>query len=224
MNKELLYNQTIIATKTPKCYSVWHHRYWIILKGYGNKENELELCNKLLEKDQRNFHCWGYRLKIVKMLGDSQKEIELNYAVEKLSKNLSNYSAMHYKIYYYNMLKKDTIEDEVNVIENAVYTDPYDQSYWLYLKWLINYVSRNYNEKLDFIYDKTIEICEDLMSEEENCHWPVYLLYYVYKQKYNSSKQSELKDKCVEYLSKLVKIDNLHKQMYEDLIQNMNKE
>lgn len=224
MNKELIFNQTIIATKNSKCYSVWHHRYWIILKGYGNKESELELCNKLLEKDQRNFHCWGYRLKIVKLLGDSQKELELKYANDMLSKNLSNYSAMHYKINYYNMLKKDTIEDEVNVIENAVYTDPYDQSYWLYLKWLINYTDNNYNEKLDMIYEKTIEICEDLISEEENCHWPVYLLYYVNKRKYKLNKQSEYKEKCVECLERLMRIDKLHIKMYEDLKENINNE
>lgn len=61
--------------KSPKSYTLWFQRQWIIDKGlhlerdlikegeWNSKilENELKLCDKMLKMDERNFHCWNYR-------------------------------------------------------------------------------------------------------------------------------------------------------------------
>ncbi len=68
--------------KSPKSYTLWFHRQWIIEKGLAIEkllllkkaesekaswqsrilETELKLCDKMLAMDERNFHCWNYRL------------------------------------------------------------------------------------------------------------------------------------------------------------------
>ena len=62
--------------KSPKSYTLWFQRQWAIEKGLILErqlklqqsqilENELLLCNKMLKMDERNFHCWNYRLWVV---------------------------------------------------------------------------------------------------------------------------------------------------------------
>ena len=77
-------------------------------------ETELKLCDKMLGMDERNFHCWNYRLSTAllylkeieaRVSEDSQqhtiktqflgKECEMAEALIK--KNFSNFSAWHYR-------------------------------------------------------------------------------------------------------------------------------
>lgn len=52
-----------------KSYCTWHHRKWAVQRysahfpaaAAGVLQRELGLCGKLLQLDERNFHCWGYR-------------------------------------------------------------------------------------------------------------------------------------------------------------------
>lgn len=118
--------------KSPKSYTLWFQRQWIIEKGLAFErampqimmqseilQNELMLCNKMLKMDERNFHCWNYRLwvietylgehtdrgKIKEMSADDifdqqQKlllEAECEMALGLIKKNFSNFSAWHYR-------------------------------------------------------------------------------------------------------------------------------
>ena len=67
--------------RNPKSYMLWFHRQWAIERGLIFErdlikevtddswksrilETELKLCDKMLAMDERNFHCWNYRLMI----------------------------------------------------------------------------------------------------------------------------------------------------------------
>jgi geranylgeranyl transferase type-2 subunit alpha len=120
--------------RSPKSYTLWFHRQWIIERGLiieqqlipqveGTPniewrsrilETELKLCDKMLGMDERNFHCWNYRLLTALLylkeissrledpeasrlaqLGFLRKECEM--AEKLIRKNFSNYSAWHYR-------------------------------------------------------------------------------------------------------------------------------
>lgn len=142
----------ICLKKNPKSYPSWYHRQWCLLrsnsKDFGQKnqslnwKNELNLCSKFLNQDERNFHCWRHRFFVVRH-GNLDKKHELDFTYEKISSNFSNYSSWHYRnklieeLYFQNQIDDQIFKNELNLIENAVFTDPNDQSAWIYQKWLL---------------------------------------------------------------------------------------
>ena len=153
--------------KNPKSYGSWYHRQWCLLRsnqmGYGEKcdqlswSNELILCNVFLNADERNFHCWKHRYFVIDN-GNLPKMKELDFTYEKICSNFSNYSAWHYRskliqgLYKAEQISEEIFSKEVELIENAVFTDPNDQSAWIYEKWFL--IEHQRSIKLD---DKLIE-------------------------------------------------------------------
>jgi Protein prenyltransferase alpha subunit repeat len=94
----------------PKCYWIWNHRVWLLeqtttllpaAKARPIWEEELRLVGKMLTRDNRNFHGWGYRRIIIDNLeskvldGQSMALEELDYTTKMIRTNLSNFSAWH---------------------------------------------------------------------------------------------------------------------------------
>jgi len=140
--------------KNPKSYGSWHHRQWCLKKANSpaldlstrsallSWSNELQLCNVFLNLDERNFHCWKHRFFVVDA-GHLFKLSELEYTYEKICANFSNYSSWHYRskliecLYSEAQVDSDIFKRELDLIENALFTDPNDQSAWIYEKWLL---------------------------------------------------------------------------------------
>ncbi|OII75186.1 Rab alpha subunit isoform A [Cryptosporidium ubiquitum] len=114
--------------------------------------NELELCNKLFEIDDRNFHCWRHRSFVLcclryvsatlswnNFLQEMQSQ-ELDFLNRMIETNFSNYSAWHHRILLAFGHKFNSLEDfkrEAELVYTAIYTEPNDQSIWQYYFWLI---------------------------------------------------------------------------------------
>ena len=106
-------------------------------------------CIQTMSKDERNFHCWDYRSYISDIAKtDLQKEFQ--FTTDKINSNFSNFSAWHrrHKLLLRGLTLPDgecpdtcnlrlIWKDEYNMILNALYTDPSDQSPWLYHNWLV---------------------------------------------------------------------------------------
>ena len=102
-----------------------------------------------LKNDERNFHCWDYRRFVVSHSNNIQdsEEKELEFSYNKIM-NISNYSAWHYRskllpAVYPNETLSISLNDprgknELELVQNAVYTDPGDSSAWFYYRWLLN--------------------------------------------------------------------------------------
>lgn len=147
--------------KNEKSYSVWQHRIWCLSKmPQSEYQNELQLCNTFLIKDERNFHCWDYR-SYISDVAQADLESEFKFTTEKIHSNFSNFSAWHrrHKLILRAMSLPDCPKScDLNVIWNeeykmvleALFTDPSDQSPWLYHNWLVkNHQGRFKQEHLD---------------------------------------------------------------------------
>lgn len=101
-----------LMVEYPKCYWIWNYRLWLLNQANERLEvdvarefwtRELVLVSKMLIKDSRNFHGWGYRRGVVaqlessKLHGKSMVESEFEYTTKMVKSQLSNFSAWHYR-------------------------------------------------------------------------------------------------------------------------------
>ncbi|CAB3980814.1 Geranylgeranyl transferase type-2 subunit alpha [Paramuricea clavata] len=172
--KELSFLESCLPVN-PKSYSIWHHRSWIMLfMPEPDWKKELHLCNVYLSYDERNFHCWDYRRFVAKHAQVSAKE-EFEFTSNKIKENFSNYSSWHYrskllpKIYPAGPGDTERIEEqallkEFQLVQNAFFTDPNDQSAWFYHRWLLGRARNELAILLAYV-------------RRSNDHISLYLLY-----------------------------------------------
>ncbi|KAL4498625.1 hypothetical protein ABPG72_019743 [Tetrahymena utriculariae] len=164
---------TALLKKSPKSYSLWSYRQWLVLQcreleRLYNKlkaakeaelkklieqqqqdgqliqkedlqkqqepeepipqvvELELKLCNKMLDMDERNFHCWNYRnwlINDVEMNSLTYIEREITYTQQKYENNFSNFSALHFRSK--NLIKK--YDQDLESLYKSVSTSPEEE-------------------------------------------------------------------------------------------------
>ncbi|KAL5559960.1 hypothetical protein UlMin_036171 [Ulmus minor] len=130
-----------------KSYGAWHHRKWVLSKGHSSLDHEVRLLGKLQKADSRNFHAWNYRRFVTALMNRSEED-ELNYTTDMINNNFSNYSAWHNRsVLLSNLLEKKVqgfflketvLNDEYELVHQALFTDPDDQSGWFYYLWLLD--------------------------------------------------------------------------------------
>lgn len=149
--------------KNPKSYYAWSHREWILKKGATNIQREMALVSKFLSMDSRNFHGWDYRRVVASYAinaGLITHVDEFLYTTNQINQNFSNYSAWHYRTvliprlldmahHHPNSVKvpdydfknpRQVLDKEFELVKNAFWTLPQDQSGWLYHRWLLSRV------------------------------------------------------------------------------------
>jgi geranylgeranyl transferase type-2 subunit alpha len=124
---------------------------------------ELQLINKMLHADSRNFHAWSYRRFVISQIKrltpattteertSSLTESEFEYTTKLIKTNLSNFSAWHNRSQLIPQILKERNADakarrafldaELSLICEAINTDPFDQSIWFYHQYLLSTIS-----------------------------------------------------------------------------------
>jgi geranylgeranyl transferase type-2 subunit alpha len=202
--------------KNPKCYCAWHHRRWCIeFSELVDINKEISLCQDFLNLDSRNFHCWNYRKFLINKTKENNKEnqikSELEFTRSMIEKDFSNYSAWHFrsssleevcKLWFLderiNEEKLLFLQAELQLVKQALYTDPNDQSLWLYHRWILracesssaltqltsnstaplgfidfSLVPSNFLTSIESLFTQEIQMCKELESLEEKCKWPL---------------------------------------------------
>ena len=92
-------------------------------------------------------------------------EEELEFTTEKIVSNFSNYSSWHLRSTILLRLSQDFLMDELELIKNAAFTDPNDQSVWFYHRWLLmSQLPKGIN-----LLVGTVHICNSNCSEYIQC-------------------------------------------------------
>lgn len=241
-----------LLLKFPKCYWIWNHRLWLLeqstlllprdksRKLWGE---ELGLVGKMLARDSRNFHGWGYRRIVVANLefldGSSMAKTELDYTTKMISANLSNFSAWHNRSKLIirtleeqqaNASERRTMfNEELKLIHRALF-DPYDQSLWFYHQNLMCCLDPvvaqhtmvpdlNLEERLAYVKSEQ-EFVEELLEDTDDCKWiyqSLIELAFLEAKLSGSDIGSERKQSIRKWLEKLKTLDSLRLGRWNDL-------
>ncbi len=195
-------------------------------------------------------------------------EKEWIFTTEKIQQNFSNGSAFHYRskllplLYYIHSqkqsfstsdgstcsdtnttikLKSDWIQEELELIRNAIFTEPDDQTSWWYFRFIlswsnpINDVATNHDteqysmdEYKQIIHDEWSSIQELVDAEERQCKWGLLGLYMVaitfadLEKKYNVNGSMEYQGEnwlelAKSYLEELKVLDPDRIKRYESM-------
>jgi len=232
--------------KNPKSYYAWHHRRWMIAKGTVDLVTELALCTKYLGMDSRNFHCWNYR-RYVMMVSKPPLKEELRFSSSKIDDNFSNYSAWHHRSFIIPKLLesadkveiKKLVTEEFELLQQAFFTDPGDQSSWLYHRWLLGQVVGLgvkpdkketmrvvINEKSEQIkvLKREMSMVEELLEVEPECKWALLTLALLIEGLQMHGLESEdYKERTKKIFNDLKSLDPFRENYYLDMYSRVKK-
>ncbi|TPX48842.1 hypothetical protein SeMB42_g00848 [Synchytrium endobioticum] len=146
-NCDLILTQELVR-HSPKSYWLWNHRRWVLaVIPSPNWGRECDLLDAMLNLDTRNFHAWDYRRYVMEASRAIRSPLdEFNYTTKKIAQNFSNYSAWHYrtKVYPHAFGAESDralqVLKDFETVHSAIWTEPSDQSAWLYQRWLLGKV------------------------------------------------------------------------------------
>ncbi|KAJ4257288.1 Rab geranylgeranyltransferase [Fusarium falciforme] len=239
----------------PKCYWIWNYRLWILDQATERFdkpvarriwEEELGLVSKMLTKDRRNFHAWGYRRHVVAQLessvlsGKSLAEPEFEYTTKKIHEDLSNFSAWHNRSQIIARLlderkagdetRKEFLDKELDLVRDALNVGPEDQSLWYYHQFLVLNLadpagsrqiapSLTVDQRKSYI-DREVTDIKDLLEDYDDIKW-IYEALIEYAVALNQltgqSPESEYKNDVASWLAKLRELDPMRNGRWADL-------
>ncbi|KAF3008679.1 Rab geranylgeranyltransferase [Curvularia kusanoi] len=165
---------------------------------------ELQLVSKMLHADSRNFHAWSYRRIVVSKIerlaatndalqaAPSLAQPEFDYTTKMIKSNLSNFSAWHNRSQLIPRILSERNADaearrafmasELELICEAINTDPFDQSIWFYHQYLMSTISPSSpperliiqdltNGERQKFYENEMEYIKEILEDETDCKW-----------------------------------------------------
>ncbi|XP_017775253.1 PREDICTED: geranylgeranyl transferase type-2 subunit alpha [Nicrophorus vespilloides] len=204
-----LTEQCLLAN--PKSYGSWYHRFWVLDRHPKPDWNgEFALCSLYLMKDDRNFHCWDYRRLILEKIG-IDLDAERKFSTERININFSNYSSWHYRSTL-KQLNQESLDEEINLVQNAVFTDPADSSAWFYLRWILSSQDVTKKHKEDMLCK-----LESLQELDPDCKW-IYIAKSWLTKGVRDGNSVAADGDC---FRTLIQIDPLRKGHYNDCLNNI---
>ncbi|RKP08587.1 hypothetical protein THASP1DRAFT_15477, partial [Thamnocephalis sphaerospora] len=220
--------------KQPKSYWIWNHRGWTLeTMPQPDWKRELKLVSMMLNLDSRNFHGWQYRYTVISKLRaqnpDHEAQLvrdEFAYTKQKIAQSFSNGSAWHYRAkllpkVFAEMAPADRaamINDEFDMVRSAFYTDPDDQSAWIYYRWWLTYLAEHPQESAsDDAYTQLLRREADVIRELLDLEPDAKCKYPCKRALLCQAATDVEKEEMRTLLEQLQRVDPMREQRYVDL-------
>lgn len=158
-----------------------------------------------------------------KLAGVSEED-QLAFTTQKIEQNFSNYSALHHRsISLPEPLTADLLFDEIGLVQQAVFTEPDDQSAWFYYRWLLTsmleMVESSAEDAAGFLKSQ-VQWLDELLEMETEAKWVVVTLadlHYRLGAITDVNGWEESKKRSVELYERAIELDPDHRRYYQEM-------
>jgi geranylgeranyl transferase type-2 subunit alpha len=158
-------------------------------------------------------------------------EQEWNFTDRKIRDNFSNFSAFHYRSKLLPILKKDLTNEFETIVNNAICTEPDDQTAWWYQSFLLEYAAVNNDDAAAMKLDESvltdhIALLRELQEEMENkSKWVLLGLFkalsFFHHHHPNDQNDQTIRKEQRDILQRLEIVDSDRKMRYKHLLRNL---
>ncbi|KAF8969895.1 hypothetical protein BDZ97DRAFT_1754314 [Flammula alnicola] len=211
---------TRLLQVNPEFYTIWNYRRNIFINGFFVNSLPEDIKNVLTDDLAMTMSA----LKAHPKLGSHAKpeSAELAYTSRKIEANFSNFSAWHQRSKTLTSLweqgkldESKSREEEFELLRNAMYTDPNDQSVWMYHRWLVG------TDGSTELLEREIAAIQELLDEQPDSTWCmesiVHYKLLLLKKSSSDSQRSLLSKECGLLLKRLQDLDSARRRRYQDL-------
>lgn len=208
--------------------------------GWHYRREVVRALETLSEKaDRNNIHTHSAKDQTQSPTSTSMTEQEFAYTTKMIKTNLSNFSAWHNRsqlipklLYERNAdsaARRKLLDEEFELITQALYTDPYDQSLWFYHQYLMTTLSPQTPQSSAIVLDLTnhdrleylevqIDSLKDMLEGADDCKW-IFQALLTYTAEYIDIEAGNKKVSTVEmrsWLEQLETLDPLRRGRWQD--------
>eukprot|EP00523_Entomoneis_sp_CCMP467_P002436 CAMPEP_0168756128 /NCGR_PEP_ID=MMETSP0724-20121128/20434_1 /TAXON_ID=265536 /ORGANISM="Amphiprora sp., Strain CCMP467" /LENGTH=384 /DNA_ID=CAMNT_0008804783 /DNA_START=51 /DNA_END=1206 /DNA_ORIENTATION=+ len=144
---------------------------------------------------------------------------EWQFTQQKIQQNFSNFSAFHYRSKLYPLVQPP-LSQELEVVENAIFTEPDDQTAWWYQSFLLR--QQQEGESLE-IWENHVQSLGELVDEVPHSKWALLGLLncgmMIVKLKENETEERKIT--LLAQCQKLMELDPDRKGRYASLEQRI---
>jgi geranylgeranyl transferase type-2 subunit alpha len=173
---------------------------------------------------------------MIQQADQSITESEYAYTTKMIKSNLSNFSAWHNRSKLIPRLlderqadqqaRRKLFDEELTLIQSAVFTDPYDQSLWYYHQFLMSelgrddggaFVQLSISDRSTYLNNE-IDAIRDLLEDTDDCKW-VYQSLLLYTSQYlelDSDRKPGMNTDMGSWLAELRKLDPMRSTRWDD--------
>ena len=115
------------------------------------------------------------------------------------------------------ILSDEAQNEELELVQNAAFTDPDDSSAWFYLTWLVEGQSKSSSRSMisdttKAVLQEQLENCQQLLELEPDSKWPSYIKILLMQILDSQTHHQDI----ISTFDKLKDIDKMRKNYYED--------
>ena len=174
-------------------------------KPMGRQMGQISMIVPVLEPNDRNRTEQKQQQQQQRQLQDLL-DSEWDFTTAKINANFSNGSAFHYRSTLLTLHPSVDVSQELDLIHNAIFTEPDDQTAWWYLEFLL---SQGLLSNIMLQSEK--ELLQELVADEGESKWAWLGLYNVVSRMENEQVT------VLESLDRLIELDMDRKARYVNL-------